>query len=86
MPSEAAPEPPALRRLRRHVAHAAETLDRLRRENERLRARVQELEANPGFDYDGTLLPLDDDAAALRKKVEGFVEALDAHLAQTAEA
>ncbi len=73
-----------MERLRRHVARAAETLDALSRENERLRARARELEANPGLDHDGTLLPLDETPGDLRKKVESFIEAIDAHLAESA--
>lgn len=71
----------ALKRLRGQVERAAGTLKRLRRENEQLRARVEELEAHPGLHTEGTFVTLDDDPEVLREKVEAFINAIDHTLA-----
>lgn len=72
----------ALERLRNHVERAAVEIKRLRRENARLRAHVQELEANPGLDHDGALLPLDEAPGPLRERIQRFISAIDHQLAR----
>jgi predicted nuclease with TOPRIM domain len=70
----------AIRRLSRRVAQAADTIERLRAENERLRRRVEELEAGPDLPDDETHLSLDDDPEALRERITAFIDAIDACL------
>ena len=83
----ARPAPPALDDLRAIVQRAAGALERLRdekrqlrEENEHLRERVAQLEADPSAGRDGTALLLDDDSDALRERIDGFIDTLDAHL------
>jgi len=70
----------ALRRLARRVEQAVETIERLRVENERLRRRVEELEAGPDVPEGETLLTLEEDPGALRDRITRFIDAIDAHL------
>lgn len=80
-----APSLQALERLRDRVEAAAREIERLRQENERLAERVQELAAlEAARPEDGGPLPtlvLESDPEALRRKVEGFIEAIDRVLA-----
>jgi FtsZ-binding cell division protein ZapB len=69
-----------LRRLARRVEQAVETIERLRAENERLRRRVEELEAGPDVPDGETLLTLEKDPEALRDKITHFIDAIDAYL------
>jgi len=69
-----------LRRLARRVEQAVETIERLRAENERLRRRVEELEAGPDVPEGETLLTLEEDPEALRDKITHFIDAIDAYL------
>jgi FtsZ-binding cell division protein ZapB len=69
-----------LRRLTRRVEEAVETIERLRAENERLRRRVEELEAGPDLPDDETILTLEDDPEALRDRITRFIDAIDAYL------
>jgi len=69
-----------LRRLARTIEQAVDTIERLRTENERLRRRVEELEAGPDLPDDETLLSLDDDPEALRDQITQFIDAIDAVL------
>jgi hypothetical protein len=57
-----------------------DTIERLRAENERLRRRVEELEAGPDLPDDETHLSLDDDPEALRERITDFIDAIDAYL------
>lgn len=83
MPADSSsPLGPALDRLRRHVAAAAREIERLRAENERLAARVDELEASPAAGLDGTVVAFDADREALRAQVERSLAAVDHYLAQ----
>lgn len=70
----------ALERLRERVEQAARELERLRRDNMLLAKRIAELEARPSVDEDQTFFLFDENTDALRKKVEGFIQAIDAHL------
>lgn len=72
-----------VRRLYRKVEDAAETIERLRAENQRLRQRVQELEAQPAFPDAETVLALDDDPDELREQITDFINAIDAYLEAT---
>ena len=74
--------PQSLGRLRDRIRHAAQELERLRRENRALRDKIAELETRPPVDVDSALLSLDEDPAVLRAKIEGFIEAIDAYLAK----
>jgi len=69
-----------LQRLRHRVEEAVETIERLRAENERLRRRVEELEAGPDRPDDETILTLEDDPEALRDRITRFIDAIDAYL------
>ena len=70
----------ALERLRLRVGDALRELDRLRAENDRLAARVAELETEADRAADAVTIA-GEDPEALRAKVEGFIEALDQYLA-----
>lgn len=72
----------SLERLRDRVRLAARELERLRQENRTLRERIDQLERRPTFDPEATVLAFDEDPEALRAKIERFVEAIDAYLAQ----
>lgn len=65
-------------RLRDRVETAAFELKRLREENTALAARLQALEAQPA----ATALPLDQDPEVLRRKITGFIDAIDRYLEQ----
>lgn len=73
----------ALERLRKRVEAAAAEIERLRAENVALAERVRELAAHEVASGDGEAAPLmlEGDPDALRKKVEGFIEAIDRMLA-----
>lgn len=70
----------AVRQLSRRVAQAVDTIERLRAENERLRRRVEELEAGPDLPDDEAFLRLEDDPDALRDRITQFIDAIDACL------
>jgi hypothetical protein len=71
----------ALERLRDRIHTAANEILRLREENAALAERIARLEARPGSNVDGgTLLHLEEDPEALRRKVGGFIEAIDQYL------
>ena len=63
---------------------AADELRRLREENAALAARLAELESSARMEGrdDETLLLLDEDPEALKRKVDGFIEAIDQYLEQ----
>ncbi len=69
-----------MRRLRRRVEEAAETIERLRSEKERLQRRVEELEAEPRFPDDKAILSVDDDPEAVRGRIDQFIDAIDTYL------
>lgn len=71
---------PVLRRLHRRVEQTTETIDRLRTENEQLRQRVEELEAEPRVPKDKAVLTLDDDPEELREQITHFIGAIDTYL------
>lgn len=70
----------SLERLRDRVETAAHELKRLREENKALSERVKELEARPEVEPQGTFLSLDHDPEMLRRKVSGFIDAIDRYL------
>lgn len=74
--------PRSLERLRDRVQAVADELERLREENAALRDRIEELETRPPTDPDLTTITFDDDPETLRRTVEGFIEAIDAYLAE----
>ena len=69
-----------VRRLHRQVKRATATIDELQAENERLRRRVEELEAQPAVPEDETVLTFDDDPEALRTRITQFIDAIDTYL------
>ncbi len=71
----------SLERLREKVETAARELGRLREENAALAERLRALEARTPTVPDGAVvLTLDEEPEAVRRKVEGFIEALDKYL------
>ncbi len=69
-----------LARLRERVQSAAHEIVRLREENAALAERIARLEAVPA--EAATVIRLDEDPEALRRKVTGFIEAIDEYLAR----
>jgi len=80
-PANAArPEPPrnelrALVQLRGRIEAAAQEVERLRRENAALAARVAELEAEPGSGAPAFLTG--GDPEKLKAQIQGFIDAID---------
>lgn len=74
----------SLERLREKVEGAAQELKRLREENEDLVARIAELEARPAQESDAASVSFEEDPEALRRKVTGFIEAIDQYLGKEA--
>lgn len=73
------------RQLHRHVEEAVTTIEQLRAENDRLRRRVEELEAGPDLPEDETIFTLDDDPETLREQITRFIDAIDAYLESPSE-
>jgi predicted RNase H-like nuclease (RuvC/YqgF family) len=69
-----------MQRLYRRVEQAAATIERLRAENERLRRRVEELEAQPSFPDEETVLTLDEDPEDVKQRITRFIDAIDTYL------
>ena len=69
----------SLERLRDRILLASREMGRLRAENAELRRQVEELKAGGG-PVDGTPIVFTESPAALRAKVEGFIEAVDQYL------
>ena len=70
----------SLERLRDRVEVAAREMKRLREENRALADRVKELESRPAVEPHGTFLSLDHDPELLKRKISGFIEAIDEYL------
>lgn len=70
----------SLERLRDRIDTAAMELRRLRDENRALAERIRELEARPEVDPGETVLTFDRDPEVLKRKIAGFIDALDAYL------
>ena len=77
--------PQALERLRDRVQTAARELARLRQENAKLAERIRTLETRPVVDPDAALVTFDEDPEELRRKVEGFIDAIDQYLSNEPE-
>lgn len=75
-----------VRRLKAQVEEAVETIAELRTENERLRQRIEELEAQPDYPEDETILALDDDPEAVRERITQFINTIDTYLDTTSSA
>jgi regulator of replication initiation timing len=69
-----------MQRLYRRVERAVETIERLRAENERLRRRVEELEAQPTLPDDETVFALDEDPEEVKERITRFIDAIDTYL------
>lgn len=74
-----------MRRLYRRVEEAAATIEQLQAENERLRERVAELEAQPQFPESETVLALDEEPEAVRERITEFIAVIDTFLEATDE-
>jgi FtsZ-binding cell division protein ZapB len=96
-PNESETEPPlaadipeahrdVVERLYRTVQAAVATIDELRAENERLRERIEELEAEPEYPDDETILALDDNPEAVREQITQFINTIDTYLNTPASA
>ncbi len=70
----------SLERLRDRVLLTSRELARLRAENQDLKRQVEELKVGGGTVVDGTPIVLTESPAALRTKVESFIEAIDQYL------
>lgn len=70
----------SLERLRDRVENAAHELKRLREENQALLERIKELETRPNLDPHASLLSIENDPELLRRKINGFIEAIDRYL------
>ena len=70
----------SLRRLQSRVRKAAAELERLRRENAALQARVHELEEQADPDAESTVIAVDADPEDVREKVNEFIEIIDDYL------
>lgn len=71
----------ALEHLRERIQTAANEILRLREENAALAERIARLESRTGANIDsGTILQLDEDPEAIRRKVSSFIEAIDQYL------
>ena len=72
----------AIRRLRERVERVALELQSLREENATLQERIVELEASSGGERaEGNVASMfESDPDALKKKVEGFIQAIDQYL------
>jgi hypothetical protein len=68
------------------VERAATALERLQRENERLRRRLAALEQRPALQPDTTTLVLDDEPQDLRARLSSFIDTIDAFLSDDAPA
>ena len=90
-PNESETEPPlaadipeahrdVVERLYRTVQAAVATIDELRAENERLRERIDELEAEPDVPDDETILALDDNPEEVRERITQFINTIDTYL------
>lgn len=71
--------------LRRRIEQAVATIRRLRAENEQLRRRVDELEAQPTFPDDETVFALDDEPEDVKQRITSFIDAIDAYLEASAD-
>lgn len=69
-----------VRRLFQQVQAAVDTIEDLRAENERLRRRIAELEAEPEYPDDETVLALDDNPAEVRERITQFINTIDTYL------
>lgn len=70
----------SLERLRDSVEIASQELKRLREENAALAERIAQLESRP-VDLEGeTIVSFDENPELIRRKVGGFIEAIDRYL------
>jgi FtsZ-binding cell division protein ZapB len=69
-----------VQRLYQQVRAAISTIDDLRAENERLRKRIEELEAEPDYPDDETILALDENPEEVREQITQFINTIDTYL------
>ncbi len=79
------PEPfrEAVEHLRRQVEDAVATIDALRRTNERLRQKIDELSERPTVPEGESFVVLDGTTDTLRRQIQHFIDVIDAHLEKT---
>jgi len=79
------PEPfrEAVEHLRRQVDDAVATIDALRRTNDRLRQKIDELSERPTVPEGESFVVLDGTADTLRRQIQHFIDVIDAHLEKT---
>jgi regulator of replication initiation timing len=69
-----------VQRLYQQVRAAISTIDDLRAENQRLRKRIEELEAEPDYPDDETILALDENPEEVREQITQFINTIDTYL------
>ncbi len=69
-----------LKELRKRVRYLMQEVRRLRRENDSMAARLEELEERVA--HEGTLLMLDEDPETLREQITTYIEAIDSELGE----
>jgi len=79
------PEPfrEAVEHLRRQVDDAVATIDALRRTNDRLRQKIDELSERPTVSEGKSFVVLDGTTDTLRRQIQHFIDVIDAHLEKT---
>jgi len=69
-----------VQRLYQQIRAAISTIEELRTENERLRKRIEELEAEPEYPDDETILALDENPEEVREQITQFINTIDTYL------
>lgn len=69
-----------LRTLSHRVTQAVQQIEQLREENERLRERVEELEAKPAYPEEESVIAIDNDPEVLRERINNFIDVIDTYL------
>ena len=75
--------PKVLKRLRSGISAAIDEIKRLRKENDRLSDRIEQLEQRPDVDPDTTLLAFDAPPDDIRQHVEQMISVIDEELERT---
>ncbi len=75
----------SLQRLRDRVEQAVAEIARLRDENTALAARLREIDSRPASDAHRIALAPGEEPEALRRKITGFIEAIDRYLEREPE-
>lgn len=73
---------PSLDALRSRIDAAVHEIEQLRRQNARLRRRIDELEKRPEIDPKDTFVTFDESPSEMRTQIEGFIQAIDEYLGE----